>query len=577
MSREMNIPRLRPAFRAVAIDVFLVVTIAAIYGQALYSHIQLATDSSVFNDDVRAQIVPFFRYESPALRGDYTSDYYLACLPVGYRGLYTAAAFLNSATTLSKSLPYVLLLVTVFSIALVAYRIAGGLAALTCTCLCLGSGTFLFEMAGGLPRSFGFPLLAGILVALAYGSIRALSLLVWLGAALYPVAGVLAGICLAMLLLDPISGDRGRAASWSAGKRIVALLGVAAIAVVILLPVGILSSRFGGLITAARFAEFPEAGPGGRYRANNQPPFWGFVREAESTIRASIPGAGPPMSGLGRWIRSDGSGRTLRTTLMILLVLSSIGWARLSIRSPEVRRITLLPVAGLAGYVLAWPLTPVLYLPSRYVTYALPPFAIVLLGAGAAGLVEGFSKRRRWLSLTAVGSVGIATLVLLGSRGSRDVGLNIRADLADPVYRFLGTLPSDSLIAGWPSDFMDNVPYLVRRRAFVTYETHQAFHVDYTLEMRRRLRALIDAFFATQPGPLMRLNREFGVTHLVVDLAVIRRGELSYFKPFDRDIEDAVRGAGGRELEILRQLDAAAVFRHGDTVVLDVGRIDASQ
>ncbi len=569
---------LRPTFRAIAIAGFFVVTIAAIYGPALYSHIQLARDPSVFNDDVRQHIVPFFRYESPALRGDYASDYDLACLPVGYRGLYTAAAHLNGATTLSKALPYVLLLVTVYCIALVAYRIAGVLAAWTSACLCFGSGAFLFQMAGGLPRSFGFPILAGVLVALAYGSIRALSLLVWLGAAFYPIAGVLAGICLAILLFHPISEERGPAASWAPGKRIGALFGVAGIAVVILLPVEILSARFGRLITADRSAEFPEAGPGGRNSPSNRPPFRGFVRETESVIGSAVPGAGTPISVVGRWIRSNGSGRRLLVTLLAMLVLSSIGWLRLLIRSPQVRRITLLPIAALAGYVIAQPLFPALYLPNRYVAYALPPFAIVLLGAGAAGLIPGSSAaRRRWLSQTAVGMFGIATLVLLGSRGSGDAGLNRRADPADPVYRFLETLPSDSVIAGWPSEFFDTVPYLVRRRAFVTYETHWAFHDKYTLEMRRRMRALIDAFFATTPEPLMRLYREFGVTHLVVDLEALRGGRLEYFAPFDRDIEDAVRAAGGRELEIRRQLDAAAVFRVRDTAVLDLGRIDASR
>ena len=50
----------------------------------------------------------------------------------------------------------------------------------------------------------------------------------------------------------------------------------------------------------------------------------------------------------------------------------------------------------------------------------------------------------------------------------------------------------------------DSVPYVSRRRALVTGETYQAFHDRYTLEMRRRTNAVIDAYFATAGTWLQR-------------------------------------------------------------------------
>ncbi|MEE8156492.1 MAG: hypothetical protein V3T53_16170 [Phycisphaerales bacterium] len=67
--------------------------------------------------------------------------------------------------------------------------------------------------------------------------------------------------------------------------------------------------------------------------------------------------------------------------------------------------------------------------------------------------------------------------------------------------------------------------------------------VGYTLEMRRRMTAIICAYFASGPGPLMKLRDEFGVTHLIVDRRHYQKGaNLSFFEPFDTMTHDVVSG-----------------------------------
>ncbi len=63
----------------------------------------------------------------------------------------------------------------------------------------------------------------------------------------------------------------------------------------------------------------------------------------------------------------------------------------------------------------------------------------------------------------------------------------------------------------------------------------------------------------------------------IVGLGGLRRTELSYFKPFERDIEEVVDHARGNGLEVARHVGAAAVFRHDETAVFDPRRLDASR
>jgi hypothetical protein len=167
----------------------------------------------------------------------------------------------------------------------------------------------------------------------------------------------------------------------------------------------------------------------------------------------------------------------------------------------------------------------------------------------------------------------IAAMVLLpfGSRGSTDAGLNVDAESDRRLYDFLGRLPKDVLIAGWPTE-VDNVPYLSRRQVFMSYELHQVLHQGYADEMRRRMRALIDAYFATDQSALVRLRDDFGVTYLV-----FRQDGLEepppYFRPFSVWAGKAFNDGMGMGFEIPRQFNAAMVFSDGPFVVLDLRRL----
>ena len=344
------------------------------------------------------------------------------------------------------------------------------------------------------------------------------------------------------------------------------LAGIALAAAVIVLPCALTSRSYGPLITPDRLAEFPEAGPGGRYKAPDAPPFPGFARTVGTVVHDSIPAEGKPLwPAAQRWL--EGSQARLQWVLLSGSCCSpGIGYLRLASVFDPARRALALPLAATAGYFLSVRFPPFLYIPQRYVLFALPPMLAVVLATGGAAILGSRSRTRWRFRRFVVPALGLVCLCLLGGRGSRSEGLASYEDRGR-FYRCLASLPPDSMIAGWPSGTIDDVPYFSRRRALVTFETLQAFHVQYTLEMRRRTNAVIEAYFAAEPGPLVRLRDEFGVTHLLVDLEILRGREaeppgpdptaLFPFQPFDATTRSALDRARGRTLEVLRQLPRA--------------------
>jgi hypothetical protein len=160
-------------------------------------------------------------------------------------------------------------------------------------------------------------------------------------------------------------------------------------------------------------------------------------------------------------------------------------------------------------------------------------------------------------------------LAAIGGRGSSRAGLNIELG-NEALYDAIETLPLDAVIAGWPQTAIENVPYVARRAALLTFETHQAFHKQYADEMRQRMRALIEATLATSDAPLVRLRDEHGVTHMLVYLPHLAGTPLSYFKPFDRWIAEERSASAGKPPVLQELVDEHAIYRDRRYALVDL-------
>ena len=555
-----------------------------VYGRTLAAHVQRGFNPRFMNDDARQQIYPFFRYaDSSLFPNDYIADYYVDCLPLGFRALYTLSAPVIDPAVSNVVVMYLMLVITVAGVGMAANRLGGKVAAWGAMALTLGASLYLDRMGGGLPRAFGFPILAWALAALSYGRMKWLAALVWLGACLYPVAGVVIGMAIAFVLLLLPASDRGDARGWSTWQRLRFLSIVAAVAIALLLPTVVTSSRYAPVLTTDDVEEYPEAGPGGRYTAESRAPYGSFFDSSSKAIAEGFAGAGRPwVEPVSRWVNGDDakqSSQRRAAILNLIAIVTAIAWVLFAATNRAARRVLTLGLAAFIGYSIASFAAPFLYLPQRYANYPMPLLAILMATTSMAGFFVVFDKlnlssSRVHAALTFIFCLLI--LVTVGGRGSVTAGLNVDTHNA-PVYDAIAALPVDAVVAGWPRTAIENVPFVSRRAALLTFETHQVFHKKYVQVMRERMRALIDAVLATSNGPIVRLRQDYGVTHMLVYLPHLQGKRLAYFAPFNRWIGEAERKRAGAPLSLQGLVEDHAIYRDRGYAIVDLREVKAPQ
>ncbi len=548
-----------------------------------------------FNDDARQQIWPFLRsVDREFFPNDVIADYYLDCMPIGFKGLYFGAAKIIDPRSFSKVLPYVLLAGFAGLAGITASRLEGRLVGWATAAICLGAPLFLDRLGGGLPRGFAFPLYALAAAALVTGRPIVMACVVCVGAAFYPTVSVTCGLGLAawLLLLPPHS--RGRAIDWSLGRRIGVVVAAAVVTALVSLPSQMAMRPWGQILRSSDVAEFPEVGPGGRYAAEDRPmPMLSRI-DLEGYVRPVLGALGAPTEG-GKSILAQ----PLKTLpILVFALVGAYGYLTLAVRDVRAMRLLLLAAAALIAHLVAIPLSPYLYLPARYQTYPLAVLAVIVVPVGIATLPFRFARpadvpaaRSKVVAIVCGGF--LAFLFLIDSRSVRAAGLNHSAESHASMYEYIHELPAFTRIAGWPPD-MDDVPYVAERPILVGRETHQAFHSRYALLMRERANAVIDALYSPDVGPLLRLRDEMGVSYLIVERGghpttaparkkfraggddekwVYGAKAPSYFAPFDARIADARRALGALQPAALRAIPLAAVHADGDWVLLDLDRL----
>jgi hypothetical protein len=573
------------------------------------NHIRRTFDPFTFNDDARILIWPFFREADPSLfQGDPFAAYFRAGLPEGYLALYRLFGSLGLAKSASEILPYLLLFVTLGFVVVTAKRLGGGVGAWVSAVLLLGSVSVYDRLGGGLPRAFAFPIVAAGAYALVSARPRLLALLTVLGAAFYPVVAALLGLALFFLLVLPsrlrcvdttqsghprthelprLQAETRRAAtsfsrftdlsSWT-GR--LALLVVTFIAIVlVLVPTTLRLRPYGEPITRDLLSLYPEAGPGGRLGPEQQAPFPPWYKSAGFHAKQALLGSGEPLGGRPALALRRSPGREqLAAGFVASLAVFALGLGAVLRRSmrPELVRLAALFASMIVGYVLSALVTPRLFLPERYAQYAAPILAFLLVAAGFGELRrrEGATSRSSRFGPPLVGvSLALLVVLLVGGRGTSWVGIEVWIPTEErPLYGALAELPKDSVIAGFPQGPLENVPYLSERRVLTNYQLEMPFHRRFCDESRRRVRALFDAYFATDLAPIARLSRDFGVTHLVVDPEHFGAVMPTYYRPFDVEVWQRYTASKGRATVLALASDPRASRRVGRFSIVDLRR-----
>ena len=536
---------------------FLLITILGyIYLPNLVQHATLASDLYRFNDDVQQQIWPFYFYsDRNVFQDDPIAAYYLACFPQGFKFLYRGWTALADPILLSTYLPYLLYFFTGLALALSAYRVGGVGAVWVALVFFLGSGIFLDRMTGGLPRAFAYPIFSWLIYAVVSGRMFLLASLAVVGAAFYPPAGALAGLTLAFVLLIPKVLPK----SWahvSLSRRIVWILLFGIVSVAVMAPTMYLSSQYGSKISMTDSETYPELGPKGRYVTGDRPP-WSSLKDAGKKANyQALSGVGKPWSATARAIMEEYT--YYPHAIKWLGVFALLALASCSIFFRYARRLLVYLTLLIAIYEVSKPVAPHLYLPERYLAYGFPPLIIFLVS-------DLFSKATQAVFRVEQNSVLHSLLILflsfpvllpLASHSRYVNGLKIHIEEPErELVEYLAKLPANTHIAGFPNGVIEAVPYLSKRKVFMSNETYQVFHTEYVSLLRERMYALVKAYYSGRRADVIALRDTYGVTHLVRKRSDFMDKPRQLFQPYRNEVNRQIklRKQHGDELQQLAE------------------------
>jgi hypothetical protein len=323
--------------------------------------------------------------------------------------------------------------------------------------------------------------------------------------------------------------------------------------------------------------EFEEWGPHGRYTQSDRgaPIELGHkIMSATVSALSSFKASYKKQRALDSQELDEAPKRTAIETAMPILVPTVLGSILIMIRrrgilSPETLRCCVFAAGILIAFGAARAFFPLLYIPSRYVvlgTVALTPAVFPAMWA-LIGRSLCPSRRPRYAEPFAA-VLGIAAIVSLGW-----LDVPVRrlptASAHKALFASIRELPSDAVIASWPRGIASVVPLLTARPVLVFEEGHQIFHRDFLLEMRRRTRAIIAAYAATDIVPIRELRDTYRVSHILLNRRHLTRTP-DYFAPFDYEMHNARAAVEGRRLILADLAHSNAVFSSKDYILIDI-------
>jgi len=579
---------LRRVFRSRLFEEGLVVAIAFL--ATLYAEWRIVSQSLTFQTDSMIHEFWMRRFRDDGLFGDPLTESLLdtGYSPPAFRGLYWLASRVVDPVTFGELLPLVLQPLAVWLVfriirAQVSWRPAAWIA----------GALFLvpWEMhrfSGGHPRAFAQPIvLLTVLLLLSRRNLAA-ALVPPVGLLLYPPAGAVA---LGIVLLSTLAWDRRayvdlERARWAA----VSALGVVAAFVLTRLTTGSQD-----VITEAEARLYPEFGPGGQmhffasstleYLSQNYSGF--FLQESGSIVAVAallLLLVRPANARLLRWeiwsipIVALALFLAAQTLLFRLYLPHRYTYALLPFfciaigvflrptleALSERRRAALVAAPALAPLaaflaLTVFPLGPRLSVSGfgSWLADAAPELVVGLL-AGLVLAVALWPREpggARTLAAAALAvpaalvtaAVLVATVTVAG--GGRSPGAVACRDVE--LYRFLETLPKESILAADPLD-ANCIPIAARRPVVISRKLYQPWAVEYLELVRERMFASVEAFYGPSVSSVIELRERFGADHLVART----RGQAhrwSSMEPFTSEVSRLRRATETPAVERLPQ------------------------
>ena len=528
---------------------YLLYGLVGALGVFIFSQWSALTSPYVVMDDVRQQTYWMEKWRDPQLfQNDLLSDYAQNYVSWGVQAIYRLATPFIDPIQFGKVLSGILYLVTAGFLFGLGLRFRDELVPVFVVCVFCFFGDFMERIAGGIPQSFGYPLLAAYLYFLSSNNLVGAGVALLLASVFIPYVFMLCLVTHGLYLIHNYWRTIARI-FYKPGKQHEAAIGasnsaalqpprfpyipMSAVISIFLAAAGCVlmslkyiflkTDRFGELVTAADMLGKIEYTDLGRFQIYPVPSlFYEFIHPwiFDLPFREWGPIAG--------W---------LFAVVGLIVIVYACTRKRWVSDVSGFRVFGYLFVASFLLYFVARAVIFRLFLPSRYLELSLTVFFCVGTAVCLRETLANLLPRKLIFPLATT------LLLILAAVRLYHVGIYDYSQYAQ-LYKFLQSTPKTSVMAGHP-DLMDNVPTFAHRKAFVTYELSHTWYTTYWETIKKRTFDFFRAYYSDDPREIRRFCRDNGIDYLLVrdeDFVKKRResGDV-YFQPFGAYIRDLTK------------------------------------
>ena len=481
---------------------------------------KIISDKYIFNNDSRQQISPFL-FKNDIAKDDYIINYHKDVFsPLGIKILYGNLIESKHIELFSKIIPYFLYGLFLIGVYKCSSFYSNKFIGFSSVIFSILLPNILEYMQGGLARSFASVFLIYGLYFLSRSNYFYLGIITTAATLFYPIAGLICGASLffSVLIDYLIKGNT------FFRRNVNIVITVATLSLIFLIPSLINGSKYGNRIGESEIKTYPEAGIGGRYNSYSTPPYdnlfkayftinSGYMRDVRSMI---------PQLAIRNYSKY-GWYKLIRIILWIAVItIPLLFFYKIYISDYHYLKIFIFTLSSILLYQFAIILEPFLYFPFRYLFYIVPIFSVVLVPNLIFDFIKSqFVKYRFQISNRLISIISMLIIIfcinLVGREYPNKFKGFMQVDKNMPILDSINNTSESAVIAGWPNGLIDNIPYLCTRKAYLHMETHQAFHTEYVLEMRKRFQLFLNAYFSDNKKDIELLRDAEGVTHLIIN------------------------------------------------------------
>ncbi len=522
------------------------------------------------------------RLHTPALfPDDYLAEYAAATFnqPWLYKVLVFGwiSLFGETEILLRIFLPLTSFALFLAPLAYAGYHLGGKLQAWATGLFAMVPYVLWYHFFSSYPQAFALPLLACTACALVQQRVKTLLLLCLLAPLIYIPMAPIIGLSTALLLLTtPRRHLQPPVTEWSFVCRLLLTAGIGgvslALCIVGLKPFFTDHSVYGERVNYADTATYPEADVNdGRVPTIG---WHGFLHFTFGRLFLVLPfyefDTEKPF-GCGGYLLAGG-------TLMALCCF--LGWP---CRQQQLARLKPLVFSMFAMTALGLLVMP--NMAYRFLHYPLYIVLILLWPAFLATLSHShfvLSERHRSLQPLLLMVLVLVSAAPLSNRADMRTlfpqwTICLATDDQRAPLEFAQTTPLDTVFAAWPTQYGSSLPYLSQRASFAMGNYYDLTYHNHVLHMRTRTKALLEAYFATTPTPLLALHEAWGVDYLIYEKSVLAYDEnpraATYHRPFKAYVKNVTHSTPPASLIAFRLPPAAVALENSAVIIVDLQRL----